>query len=69
MAHIRPWLFDFARTRPAEAERDGVRYDEGLQISLVEEAGQLVPAILATRARSTKKADIEQGEDIKETWA
>ena len=62
------WLLSLATRQRGRVPTEPVRYDDARQIAVIEQAGELVPAVEASRPLETKKADIEKGEDRKDRW-
>lgn len=67
-----PFLFRFKKecVSPWRATGDvGYEYDADLQMLMVKENGKRIPAIESTKNQppKTKKADIEKGEDQKDS--
>jgi hypothetical protein len=68
MTEGRPWLFALATQRRAKPSAGNAAYDPERQLSVVQEGGCLLLAINAMSPPVSKKADIEKGEDLKDTW-
>jgi hypothetical protein len=63
-----PWLLSLATKQRGRVPTGPIRYDADQQIAVVEQAGELVPAVETRAPTQTKKADIEKGEDRKDRW-
>ena len=66
MSDPQPWLLSFATRQRGRIPTDPVAYDDIRQVAVVDQAGQMVPAIETASAPETKKADIEKTEDQKD---
>lgn len=64
-----PYLVRFKKecVSPKRNSFDGMEYDEKLDMLMIRENGSLIPAIDSDHFLNTKKADIEKGEDQKDT--
>lgn len=63
-----PWLFQSATRQRGDVPTSRLPYDSHLQVSVIEQDGNLVPAVQLDAPPQTKKADIEKGEDQKDRW-
>lgn len=71
MNYSEPYLFRFKKevTSPTRAvlESNDEIYDDSLDMIIVLEKGQWIPAIDGAEERTTKKCDMEKGEDTKDS--
>jgi hypothetical protein len=63
-----PWLFQRATRQRGRVASRPLPYDDALQVTVVSEGSQTVPAVERHPPPQTKKADIEKGEDQKDRW-
>jgi hypothetical protein len=63
-----PWLFTRATRQRGRVPSAPLPYDDTRQITVVEEGGELIPAVDRHPPPQTKKGDIEKGEDQKDRW-
>ncbi|MEA2495359.1 MAG: hypothetical protein QOJ29_3270 [Thermoleophilaceae bacterium] len=63
-----PWLFARATRQRGQLRSEPLPYDEGLQVTVIRDGADTVPAVERYPPPQTKKADIEKGEDQKDRW-
>jgi len=63
-----PWLFARATRQRGRVPTAPLPYDDARQITVVEDDGEVVPAVERYPPPQTKKGDIEKGEDHKDRW-
>jgi hypothetical protein len=63
-----PWLFARATRQRGQIHTDPLPYEDGLQLTVMDEGGRRVPAVERRPPPQTKKGDIEKGEDQKDRW-
>ncbi len=66
MSAHRPWLLSLATRQRGRIASPPVGYDDIRQVAVVDQAGEIVPAIETSPPPETKKGDIEKGEDQKD---
>lgn len=63
-----PWLLTLATRQRGRVQAAPALYDDVRQVAVVEQSGEMVPAITTAFPPETKKADIEKAEDQKDRW-